>query len=136
MAGYTTFGTGCAGSRGVPVIAAQAGSLPQVGSTFSLHVGNLPFTGLAFLFVGVSNTTYGPTPLPFSLATLGAPGCSVLCSGEQLYPLTNVLGSAVWSVPIPNLPSLMFYNQAFAFDPAANALGISASNAGQGTVGM
>jgi hypothetical protein len=89
-----------------------------------------------FLFLGLSNTTYGPTPLPFSLAGFGAPGCSVLASGEALYPLTNVLGSAVWQFQVPNFPGTTFYNQAFPFDPAANALGLTTSNCGQGTIGF
>src|SRR5262249_27523529 len=69
---YSTYGSGCAGARGVPSIAAQGTSLPHVGQTFSLQVNNLPFTGAVFLFAGVSNTTYGPTPLPLSLGFLGA----------------------------------------------------------------
>ncbi len=135
-ASYTTFGTGCAGSRGAPTLTAQAGSTPRVGQTFQANVGNLPFTSPVFLFVGISNTTYGPTPLPFDLGGLGAPGCSVLSSGEDLRLLTNVLGSALWQWTIPNAPGVSFYNQAFVFDPAANALGITVSNAGHGTIGF
>jgi len=30
----------------------------------------------------------------------------------------------------------VFYNQAFAFDPGANALGLTTSNGGQGTLGF
>jgi hypothetical protein len=133
---YTTYGAGCAGSRGVPVIAAQAGSLPRVGQTFQVNVGNLPFTGAVFLFVGISDTTYGPTPLPFGLGGLGAPGCSVLASGEDLRLLTNVLGSALWQWTIPSAPGVSFYNQAFVFDPAANPLGLTVSNGGHGTIGF
>ena len=134
-ASYSTFGTGCTGSRGVPTLTAQAGSLPRIGQTFQGNLGNLPFTGPVFLFVGISNTTYGPTPLPFGLGSLGAPGCNVLSSGEDLRLLTNVLGSSLWQWTIPNAPGVSFYNQAFAFDPAANALGLTVSNGGQGTIG-
>jgi hypothetical protein len=107
-----------------------------VGQTLQLHVGNLPFTGPVFLFLGLSNTNYGPTPVPFSLAGLGAPACSVLASGDQLHVLTNVLGSAVWQFQVPNFPGTAFYNQAFPLDPGANALGLTASNGGQGTIGL
>ncbi len=134
-AAYTTYGTGCSGSRGVPTLAARSGSLPQVGQSFELALGNLPFTGPVFLFLGLSDTSYGPTPLPYSLGGLGAPGCSILCSGEAPYLVSNLLGSAVWSWNVPNVPGVSFFNQAFAFDPAANALGLSASNAGHGTIG-
>lgn len=135
-AGYSTFGNGCAGSRGVPVIGAQGTSLPRIGTTFHLHVGNLPIQAPVFLFLGFSNTTYGATPLPFSLQPFGAPGCSLLSSGDNLYLLTNVLGTSVWDIPIPNVLGTVFYNQAFAFDPAANTLGVAVSNGGEGTVGM
>ena len=135
-ASYTTYGAGCAGSRGVPTLAAAPGSLPGVGQTFQVNLGNLPFTGAVFLFVGISDTTYGPTPLPFSLAGLGAPGCSALASGEDLRLLTNVLGSALWQWTVPNAPGVSFYNQAFAFDPAANPLGLTVSNGGRGTIGF
>lgn len=135
-AAYSTYGTGCAGSRGVPALAPQNNSLPRIGQTFELHVGNLPFTGPAFLFLGFSNTAYGPTPLPFGLAPLGAPGCSILASGDALLLLTNVLGNAAFLQPIPNVPGTVFFTQAFALDPTANALGVTSSNAGQATIGF
>ncbi|MEQ1632803.1 MAG: hypothetical protein ABL997_10550, partial [Planctomycetota bacterium] len=135
-ASYSTFGAGCAGSRGIPTLAAQTGSVPRVGQTFSLQIGNLPFNGLPFLFLGFSNTDFGGTPLPFSLAGLGAPGCNVLMSGDQSYLLPNLLGTSVWSITVPNLPGVQFYNQVFVFDPPANAFGVTASNAGQGVVGL
>lgn len=135
-ASYSTFGVGCAGSRGVPVISAQGSSLPRIGQSFELHVGNLPFTGPVFVFLGLSNTAYGPTPLPFPLGVVGAPNCSLLVSGDELRSLTNVLGTAVWQWQVPNFPGITFYNQAFAFDPAANALGLTVSNGGQGTIGF
>ncbi|MBK8099382.1 MAG: hypothetical protein IPK26_19920 [Planctomycetes bacterium] len=135
-ASYSTFGSGCAGSRGVVSLGAQGGSTPRIGQTFDLHIGNLPLTGPAFLFLGISNTNYGPTALPFSLGALGAPTCSILASGDELSVLTNVLGTAVWQRTMPAFPGLVFYNQAFALDPTANTLGLTASNGGRGTVGF
>lgn len=135
-AAFATYGAGCAGSRGVPSIVAQGPSLPHAGTTFALQVNNLPLTGPVFLFTGISSSVYGPTPLPLSLGGYGAPGCSILASGEALYLLTNVLGSAVWQFPVPHALGVSFYNQAFAFDPSANPLGLSASNAGVATIGL
>jgi hypothetical protein len=135
-AAFTAYGTGCAGSRGVPTLAPQNNTLPHVGQTLELHVGNLPFTGPVFVFLGISNTMYGPTPLPFSLAGLGAPGCTVVSSCEAVLPLTNVLGSAVWQLAVPNLPGVTFYTQAVVLDGAANGLGITTSNGGQNTIGF
>jgi hypothetical protein len=135
-ASFTAYGAGCAGSRGTPTLAPQNNTLPHVGRTLELHVGDLPFTSPVFVFLGISNTTYGPTPLPFSLAGLGAPGCSVVSSCEAVLPLTNVLGSAVWQLAVPNMPGVTFYTQAVVLDGAANALGITTSNGGQNTIGF
>jgi len=120
----------------VPTLAAQTGSLPRIGQTFSLQIGNAPFQGQIFLFLGFSNSDFGGTPLPFSLAPFGANGCNVLCSGDQTFLLPNLLGTSVWNASVPNLPGVVFYNQAFVFDPAANAFGVTASNAGRGLVGL
>ena len=133
---YTFYGSGCAGSGGVPTLSPQGTSLPRAGQNFQLHVGNLPFTAPTFLFFGLSNTTYAGLPLPLPLAVLGAPGCTGLSSAEDVQFLTNVLGTAVWSVTIPNVPGAHFYNQAIVFDAAANALGITTSNGGHGVIGF
>ena len=133
---YATFGAGCPGTRGMPTLAAQQGSLPRIGQTFSLQIGNLPFNATPFLFLGFSNSDFSGTPLPFSLAPFGANGCNVLVSGDQTFLLPNLLGTSVWNASVPNLPGVQFYNQAFVFDAAANPFGVTASNAGQGVVGL
>ena len=133
---YTTFGAGCTGTRGIPTLAAQQGSLPRIGQTLSLQIGNAPVQGQIFLFLGFSNTDWTGTPLPFSLAPFGANGCNVLVSGDQTFLLPNLLGTSVWNASVPNLPGVQFYNQAFVFDAAANPFGVTASNAGQGVVGL
>jgi hypothetical protein len=133
---YTTYGGGCPGIHGVPAIAAQTASLPRVGTAFNLQVNNLPFTGPVFLFLGLSDQSYFGYPLPLSLASIGAPNCSLLCSGDQLQVVSNVLGSAVWSFTVPPFPGGTFFNQAIALDASANALGLTTSNGGRGIIGM
>lgn len=135
-ASYTAFGAGCVGSRGVPTLAASFGGTPRVGQTFQATVTNLPLQGLTVMFLGLSNTTYGAIPLPFGLAPLGAPGCSVLSAGDDLGLVTNVLGTGFWQWTVPNAPGFSFYNQAFVFDGAANALGITTSNGAHGVIGF
>ena len=135
-ASYTAFGSGCAGSHGVPTLAASSGQAPRVGQPFQAVVTGLPLTGLAFVFVGLSNTSYGPTPLPLSLGLLGAPGCTLYCSGDDLNVIPNVLGTGLWQWNVPNAPGAVFYTQAFAFDAAANALGITSSNGATGVIGF
>jgi hypothetical protein len=135
-ASYTTFGAGCVGSRGVPTLAASFGGAPHIGQTFQATVTNLPLQGLTVMFLGLSNTTYGTIPLPFGLAPLGAPGCSVLSAGDDVGIVTNVLGTGFWQWTVPNAPGFAFYNQAFVFDGAANGLGITTSNGGHGVIGF
>jgi hypothetical protein len=135
-ASHAAYGSGCAGSRGVPTLNAQGTSLPRVGQTFTAHVGNLPFTGPVFLFLGSSDSFHGPTPLPFPLAVIGAPGCSILASGDELHELTNVLGSAAWSFQVAAFPGVNFDNQAIVLDPGVNALGLTVSNGVRATIGF
>lgn len=136
LASFTAYGTGCPGSRGVPSIAAQGASLPRIGAAFTANVNNLPWTGPVFLILGLSNTSYGGTPLPIDLGFLGAPGCLLLASNDSVQPLVNVLGSATWSWSIPPFPGASFYTQVLPLDPGVNALGLTVSNGGHGVVGL
>jgi hypothetical protein len=136
VASFTSFGAGCLGSRGVPAIGTQLGSLPRIGTTFSVQATNLPMVGPAFFILGFSSTSYGGSPLPLSLAPLGAPGCSLSVSADVLFPVANVLGIAQWSLTVPPIPGGQFFVQAVAFDPPANALGLTTSNAGHAVLGL
>lgn len=137
-ASYRPYGSGCAGSLGVPTLAGTAGSRPVLGSTFSATLGNLP-VGVGFMLIGFSNSSYGPLTLPLNMTPFGMPGCNLLAA-----PFTNevVVGagtSATWTLPIPNLGSLQgvsFYNQGLSLDTAANAAGLTLSNGAKGRVGI
>ena len=133
---FTQYGTGCVGSRGIPHLQAQTNSVPRTGTTFSARVANLPWNAPTFLLFGLSNTTSSGLPLPFDLGIAGAPGCTLLASIDDIQAMTNVLGTAAWSLPVPTLPGAQFYVQAVAFEPAANALGVVLSNGGHGTLGF
>src|SRR5262249_23694615 len=75
---YETFGTGCPGALGIPSLAAAPNSLPFLGLTLSVDLGNLP-VGVGLMISGLSNTLFGGAiPLPFPLAGLGFPGCNLL----------------------------------------------------------
>jgi hypothetical protein len=136
LASFTSYGTGCVGSRGVPAISAQGSSLPRIGSNFTANVQNLPWTGPAFLVLGLSNTQYGSTPLPIDLGFLGAPTCSLRTSIDDIQPLVNILGAATWNWTIPPVPGASFFTQVLPLDPGQNALGLTASNAGHGVIGL
>jgi hypothetical protein len=93
---------------------------------------NLPPDHSTLMALGLSNTNWLGTALPFALGPIGAPGCNLLVSLDATYPLFNWAGQATWSLPIPNQPSLAgmaFYNQAAAIDHG-NALGLVFSNGG------
>ncbi|MFN3240269.1 MAG: hypothetical protein ACE37K_02025 [Planctomycetota bacterium] len=139
IATYAPFGVGCSGSLGVPALAAQAGSRPALGATFSLTIDNLPFSS-ALVATGLSNTqTGGGLPLPLDLTVLGMTGCTQYVDALVLDFVVGAANQADWSWAIPNQPDLFgatFFNQAFAFDPAANGFGWTASNAGGGALGF
>ncbi len=136
LASFTPFGTGCVGSRGIPTLAAQAGSVPRIGTTFTANIGNLPWTGPAAMLLGLSNTSYGSSPLPLDLTFLGAPTCSLYTSIDAVENLTNVLGAAAWSWTVPPVPGASFYAQVVPLDPGVNALGATLSNAAHGIIGL
>lgn len=136
LASYTSYGSGCTGTFGIPTIAPASGSLPRIGTTFTLQASNLPLSGPAFLAIGFSDTVYSGAPLPLDLGVIGAPGCNLLCAIDGLYPLTNVLGTATWSIGIPVIPGGRFFNQVIPFDPTANPLGLTTSNGGHAVLGL
>jgi hypothetical protein len=136
LASFTPYGAGCAGSRGVPQLVAQTNSLPRIGQTFTARTSNLPWTGPALMLVGLSDTSYSGTPLPADLSMLNAPGCFLRTSIDDVQPLQNVLGTALWSFVIPPMPGATFFLQAVPFDPAANPLNLTFSNGGRAVVGL
>lgn len=112
---------------------------PQIGNTFRVRVGQCLPSSVALLLFGRSATNWNGITLPFDLTPFGAPGCSLLVeNGIASTMLTNTAGAANLQYTLPyNIYVLgqSFYNQAFVFDPAANAFGFVASNAGHGVFG-
>lgn len=134
---WVSLGQGCAGSNGVPTI--EALSTPAVGNTFSLAVTNLPTAaGFYVMTIGtstVSDPAFGA--LPISLTLIGAPGCSILSSVLDARFLPHNGDSAQFDLPIPDSQALVgapLTNQAFPFLETVNPLGITASNAGVGSI--
>lgn len=135
---FATFGNGCSGSAGTPNLLATAS--PYVGETLPIILANIPPAAPALLALGLSNTTWGAIPLPLDMGLLGAPGCTALVSGNTFLLLNNLGGTASLNLQIPGtmVPSVrpvMFF-QGLAFDPQANPLGLTFSNAGAVTIGI
>jgi hypothetical protein len=137
---FTTFGSGCPGGAGVPVLAAAPGSLPRLGGVFTLRFTNLPnAVSLLVPFFGFSNSNWNGMPLPQDLAGFGMPGCMQYADPWRFDFVLNLVGSVDWQLPIPMLPALAggsVYFQAIVCDSAANnAFGGTTTNAGTAVLG-
>ena len=128
---FLPFGSGCAGSAGVPALA--GGALPRLGTTTTAQLTNLPVNSpLALLAVGLSRTQWAGGSLPALLTSIGMPNCRTYTSADLLTTVPAGGGSATWSWSVPSLPLLLgttFYLQGVSWDPAANALGLTVTNA-------
>ena len=138
---WTAYGSGCAGSAGVPTLAPATGQLPRIGLPFTVHVAGVPPGPLrqTFGLLGASRTTWSGVPLPFDLGLIGMPGCMLHVAGELASSLTAVSGVASWAVPLPYDVALIgakAYQQALIVDPGTNLLGAIVSNAGEMVLGL
>jgi hypothetical protein len=135
---WAPFGTGCAGSAGVPVLTAGSELRPYPGNDLAVEVAPVPANTAVVFSLGLSRTQWGAVSLPLLLDNLGMPGCALLASGDASL-LRFATGSvAALTIQIPNnqaFVGLAFYTQAFALDPPANAAGATASNAAAATIG-
>jgi len=126
-----TFGAGCAGSNGVPVLASS--DVPRLGRTITLVMRNLaPSASIALLVAGLSNQTGGLGPLPASLAGLGMPGCSAFVANDLVLLVAATAGTASLPWQMPNnaaLVGIQLFQQGLSLDGGANAAGITVTNA-------
>lgn len=131
------FGNGCAGSNGVPALAAV--DAPRLGQNFVLQASNLRVaSAFAFLVVGFSDQTSALGALPLSLTSFGMPGCSLLVSGDASTLVPTTAGAATITSLLPNdvgLVGVNLFHQVASIDPSANAGGFAVSNAHHGVVG-
>ncbi len=135
------FGSGCAGSQGVPN--AVPVTAPTLGGTFQVAAQNLPVnSALAVGFFGFSRSSWGFNLLPYELTNQGMPGCYLLVAPPPPGIVFGALASAgqcTWTVAIPFVPvlaGLEIYFQALVPDPlAGNALGGVVTNGVRGKLG-
>lgn len=127
--GYGYVGAGCAGALGIPRNTASA--QPIVGTTMVADVDRLP-QNAAFFLLGFSRTSSPFGALPLDLAAFGAPGCAARVSPDATTLLLGANNVATFPLAIPAntaLIGVLFFTQALALDPAANALGAVTSDA-------
>lgn len=122
--GSGIYGSGCAGTSGVPSLVATGA--PQIGQGWTANVTNLNASfNLTFL-------VFGLTKLPGIdlTALLGMPGCPAFASADLLLSATGSGGAASWTWPSVAGPlGASFYTQALCLDPPANGFGFTVSNA-------
>lgn len=115
-AAISTYGAGCPGPTGVPLLAASTGSVPRLGTTLNVQLSNLP-TGILNVpigWLGFDNQSWAGLPLPLALDPLGFPGCSALLAPTAAYSLIATAGVAPWTIAVPFLPAFagtQFYLQ-------------------------
>lgn len=135
---FELMGSGCTGSNRLRPELGFVG-VPTLGqnTVFLLERGLASST--AFLSLGASSTAWGPTPLPFDMGAIGAPGCMALCSLDiVLSTAIDVTGQANLSLPVPSLAALLgqpLFSQWLVVDPAVNALKLVVSSGGKGKFG-
>lgn len=120
---WASMGTGCASISGVPVVPTlNVVSLPQLGSPFTLAVGNLG-SGVPYMVTGLSSTVLPLQPLGYGFGA----SCKLWPTPDVVQPLVAVGGTSSWGFVIPNVPSLagvQIWNQVVeiqAFSAASNA---------------
>lgn len=108
-----------------------------IGGINTVSVTSL-LSPLAALAIGFGDQTYGGSPLPLSLGSIGMPGCTLNIDPHAFFAFQVAGTTGTLSIPIPMQQSLvgtMFFQQAFMSAPGANPLGVLASYSVLGTVG-
>lgn len=139
-AGHVSYGSGCPGSAGVPVLAPVAGSVPRMGGSFAIRLtGMRAAGGVAYLATGFSISRWGTNPLPLDLRPFGFSGCrlwgAIETSLGQFLAHGNGQLTLVTKIPVhPALQGLRFVQQAIVADPGAAGRNGAVSNARIGTI--
>lgn len=119
------FGTACgtlaAGAQGVPTSGAD---------DFKITLAGAPPSSPLLMWFGLSDSMVGALPLPLDLTLLGAPGCWLLTSLDDLHVLaSSPAGTAEIVLPIPHPAPLGVQLFAQWAAPASNLLGLETSDA-------
>ena len=124
----TLYGTACNGHAQPPLLAVDPLAPARIGEVMKIGASRLrALPQNANLLLGTSNQTWGGSSLPMPLDSIGMPGCRLYTSPDVIVtgPISGS-GEASWSLPVPNLRSLLgahFYAQVLAPDPGLNRAG-------------
>jgi len=142
MGTVTQFGSSCMTGMGYQPAGGEPASVTVAASaTFSLTGNRVPLAPLCM--IGVSNTKFGSTPLPYDLTAVGAPGCRLYTDVFATFPASGVAlgngrGMATVTVEIPPVYFLSgseLFSQWMMPDPGANSLNLTLSNGVRSTIG-
>lgn len=123
-ANWTEFGTGCAGSGGVPSLSLV--STPQIGGTLSLAVNNIG--GIPIMVTGLSPANVNLVQIGFGFGF----SCVLLAAPDILQFVPTSGGSGTWNFAIPNDPTLAgvhIWNQVLDLNTVS-----AVSNGGEGEI--
>jgi hypothetical protein len=133
------YAAGCAGTNGVPRLAAVPGSRPWLGDQFRIEAQDVPSGAIPVaLAFGASRTRFGSFALPLDLSPFGMPGCALHASFDFVATAIARQGSATFSIPLqaPAMPGTTVFQQALVLDPDANPAGVTLSDAAELRVGV
>ena len=139
VGGFRTYGQGCGGANGVPVLTMSG--LPELGASYTVRISQLnPQPGLfGILLTGLSDQQWSGGSLPANLAGFGLQGCTLLASDESQITLLQSQGQSQRSFTLPaatGFLGLVLHHQFLGLDPTApNSVGAAMSNAGAVRVG-
>ena len=135
---FEVHGSGCAGSLGQSELRLRhSWTRAWLGQSLETELTNLP-TSTAIVAVGCDDQHWAGTALPRPLDPIGMPGCLLRVPPESIYAIAGSHQRATLSLPVPLQAALLgtaIYQQGFAIDPAANSLGLTATNSVRATVG-
>lgn len=124
------YGSGCAGTNGVPTLAGDPLFPPLLGMPTSLNVVNLPLAPtVAAALLGFAVPS--PAPDLGALTGYGPTGCLLQVQPLNLTILVPSGGAAAYAFALPTTPSLAglsVFAQALALDNGANPMGMTSTN--------
>ncbi|MCA8970429.1 MAG: hypothetical protein KDC95_11615 [Planctomycetes bacterium] len=135
---FIPYGTSCVGTNGTPELSNQG--FPKLTQSYFAKLSNGTANAPVILLNGFSKDTWASFPLPFDWAPIGAPGCKLATSIDFTLGLaTDASGMTSQQFTVPNRPEFLggsLFAQFAIFDPSANSLGITLSDAGRWLFGQ